>query len=102
MRTKKMSKCSDCQKETLDKLLFFYVDGNNGAITKNSKCYCWKCYNKHHNDKIGIKTVLQQLGYRVIIGLNEILIAKPEEAQAGNWHRYDIKSMDQVIIDFGL
>lgn len=36
--------CSDCGKSFLPNQIFSYVDGNNGAITKNSKEYCRECY----------------------------------------------------------
>lgn len=64
--------CAGCGKEFPDNLLFSYVDGNNEAITKNSKDYCWRCYNeKYPNDRIGIATVLRQLGYKVEIDMCE-------------------------------
>lgn len=65
---KKQSKCAGCGKPFPDKLLFSWVDGNNIAITKHSKDYCWKCYNERYpNDKISIFTILQQMGHKVFV-----------------------------------
>ena len=43
-KTSTKNKCSDCGFYFCDKHLYIYVDGNNGAITKNSKLYCKNCY----------------------------------------------------------
>jgi len=40
--------CSDCGKSFLPNQIFSYVDGNNGAITKNSKEYCKDCYTQKY------------------------------------------------------
>lgn len=67
-----MNKCSKCGRELPDKLLFCYVDGNNEAITKHSKDYCWRCYNeKYPNDKISISTILTQYGHKTEIDSDE-------------------------------
>jgi len=36
--------CNDCGKTFCGKHIFSYVDGNNGAITRNSPNYCAECY----------------------------------------------------------
>ena len=36
--------CSKCGEPCCEKHLYFYVDGNNIAITRNSKLYCEQCY----------------------------------------------------------
>ena len=36
--------CSKCKQIFCDKHIYFYIDGNNIAITKNSKPYCFDCY----------------------------------------------------------
>lgn len=62
----KQHKCAGCGKPFPDKLLFSYVDENNGAITKNSPDYCWRCYNKKYpNDTIPLVTILTQHGHKV-------------------------------------
>lgn len=38
------NKCSKCNNVFCGKHLYFYVDGNNISITKNSKNYCETCY----------------------------------------------------------
>ena len=44
MCKEKLYQCSKCgTKKTGDKI-FYYVDGNNTAITRNSLPYCYKCY----------------------------------------------------------
>jgi len=40
------NKCAGCGELFCLKHLFIRVDGNNGAITKNSKEYCEDCYKK--------------------------------------------------------
>ena len=64
--SRRLNKCSCCGKQLPDKLLFCWIDGNNEAITKNSRCYCWRCYNeKYPNDRISIYTILRQHGHDV-------------------------------------
>jgi len=47
----KKCKCSICGIEhTIDKI-YYYVDCNNRAITKNSKPYCYNCYIKTYGKK---------------------------------------------------
>ena len=36
--------CSECHGLFCEKHIYFYVDGNNGSITKNSKPHCKECY----------------------------------------------------------
>ena len=74
-------KCAGCGKEFPDNLLFSYVDGNNVAITRNSKDYCWKCYNeKYPNDKISIFTVLRQYGYNIeVFPMNMVVYINDKE-----------------------
>ncbi len=40
--------CQKCGKECRPNELFSYVDGNNIAITYNSKHYCINCYKEVH------------------------------------------------------
>jgi len=42
--TKQKYTCSICGKVLCGKHSYFYVDGNNGSITKNSPTLCQKCY----------------------------------------------------------
>lgn len=44
----KISKCSSCGDERFSDQIVYYVDGNNIAITKNSKPYCKECYVKKY------------------------------------------------------
>lgn len=37
--------CSKCGAVCCDRHLYFYVDENNIAITRNSRPYCAQCYN---------------------------------------------------------
>lgn len=47
----KMYPCKKCGKKHSPKNLFIYVDGNNGAITKNSQELCKACYIATWGDK---------------------------------------------------
>jgi hypothetical protein len=60
-----LMKCQDCGVEKNEKQLFSYVDGNNGAITRNSKNYCLKCYAKHHGTKDFTPNQLIQIGLNI-------------------------------------
>jgi ribosomal protein S27AE len=40
----KIYSCAKCGKELRANETYYYVDGNNIAITKNSKPYCGACY----------------------------------------------------------
>ena len=51
MKKNGFGKCNKCGKVLKLKQLYSYVDGNNGAITKNSKSYCAKCYNIIYRDR---------------------------------------------------
>ena len=44
-------RCFKCNKETMYRHLYFYVDESNIAITKNSKGICEECKNINHNDQ---------------------------------------------------
>lgn len=43
--------CSKCGTEHGPKELFFYVDGNNAAITQNNPPLCMTCYVDKWGDK---------------------------------------------------
>lgn len=47
---KEAMKCDGCGEYNCLRHTYSYVDGNNGAITKNSKNYCEKCYKKIYPD----------------------------------------------------
>lgn len=101
----KMYTCCKCGRELPDNQLFNYVDDSNIAITKNSKDYCWRCYNEvYPNDKISIKQALQCKGYRAIINSADktIYIASPENALKGSWSIYSILDKERIIKDFDL
>lgn len=44
--------CQMCKKSLCPEHTYFYVDGNNNAITKNSPRLCKKCYEKRYNTTI--------------------------------------------------
>ncbi len=44
IKKKEAMYCSKCGNIFCPKHLFFYVDGNNISITKNSKPHCERCY----------------------------------------------------------
>lgn len=42
--------CSNCEKELTPQTAYFYVDGNNCAITNNSPTFCKECYIKKYGN----------------------------------------------------
>ena len=44
--------CEKCKKSLCPEHTFFYVDGNNGAITNNAPFLCKTCYERTYNKKI--------------------------------------------------
>lgn len=42
--------CSNCKKELTPQTAYFYVDGNNCAITNNSPTFCKECYIKKYGN----------------------------------------------------
>lgn len=47
---KELGNCQTCGTEKTTDRLYSYVDGNNKAITKNSKVQCIKCYKESHKN----------------------------------------------------
>ena len=45
-KKEKLCQCSLCKEKLPAEDIFYYVDGNNISITKNSPPYCKKCYIK--------------------------------------------------------
>ena len=45
------SKCASCRKPHCARHRYSYVDGNNGAITRNAKEFCATCFKKNHPDQ---------------------------------------------------
>lgn len=44
--------CEICKKSLCEEHAYFFVDGNNGAITNNSPYVCKECYEVKYNKKI--------------------------------------------------
>lgn len=51
-RKKFLGYCEICKKSLCEEHAYFYVDGNNIAITNNSPYLCKTCYEKRYNEKI--------------------------------------------------
>lgn len=49
---KKTEHCQRCGKSLCPEHTYFYVDGNNRAITESSPHLCKKCYEEKYNVKI--------------------------------------------------
>lgn len=45
-RTQQKCNCTKCGQELTQATAFYYVDGNNCAITNSAKPYCRECYIK--------------------------------------------------------
>ena len=53
MKTRKfLGHCEKCKKSLCQEHAYFYVDGNNIAITNNSPYLCKKCYEETYDKKI--------------------------------------------------
>lgn len=57
MEANKVQYCQKCGKSLCTEHTYFYVDGNNEAITRNSPRLCKDCYEKTYDTKI--KTELE-------------------------------------------
>lgn len=51
LKSKEQNECSKCGEIFCGKHIFYYVDGNNIAITRNSEGYCRNCYYKKYKEK---------------------------------------------------
>jgi len=49
--TRTESNCADCGKPYCARHRYSYVDGNNGAITRNGREFCSPCFKKHYPDQ---------------------------------------------------
>jgi hypothetical protein len=47
---KDLKECFGCKRKFCLKHIYQYVDKSNRSITKNSKIYCKKCYNKKYEE----------------------------------------------------
>ena len=52
MGANKVQYCQKCGKSLCPEHTYFYVDGNNEAITRNSPRLCKECYEKTYDTKI--------------------------------------------------
>lgn len=54
MKTRKkfLGYCENCKKSLCEEHAYFYVDGDNIAITNNSPYLCKSCYENKYNKKI--------------------------------------------------
>jgi len=57
MKKEKLYKCSNCGICKKDTEIFYYIDGNNIAITKNSPPLCFDCYIKRYGNKNASRSV---------------------------------------------
>ena len=52
MEANKVHYCQNCGKSLCPEHTYFYVDGNNEAITRNSPRLCKECYEKIYHTNI--------------------------------------------------
>lgn len=71
MKTRKfLGHCEKCKKSLCQEHAYFYVDGNNIAVTNNSPYLCKNCYEKKYNEKI--KSDIECLKSRLVNNLLNI------------------------------
>ena len=55
MKTRKfLGHCEKCKKSLCQEHAYFYVDGNNIAVTNNSPYLCKNCYEKNIMKKLKV------------------------------------------------
>jgi hypothetical protein len=65
---KDLMKCQNCGVMLSPSKTFQYVDGNNGAITKNSPILCRDCYEKKYGKIIELPEIDHLEWMRLVIG----------------------------------
>lgn len=51
-KRKFLGRCEKCQRNLCEEHAYFFVDGNNRAITNNSPYLCKECYEETYGEKI--------------------------------------------------
>lgn len=73
-RRKFLGHCEKCKKSLCEEHAYFYVDGNNSAITNSSPYLCKTCYEEKYNETI--KSDIDSFKSRLI---NDLLNIKSQK-----------------------